>query len=62
VEGDAGEFFCRYMEAGRASARDVALLGETYGGRIRARRIIAFEKGDEGTHRAELVVESDGQK
>jgi len=56
VCGDAGRFFCRYMRGGLARVRDVELLGETYGGTIRARRILALEKGRRGTHRARLIL------
>ena len=59
VEGDAAEFFCRYMEGGRARARHVKLLGETYGGTITAREVRALEKGKAGMHRAVLVFESE---
>lgn len=58
VEGDAGEFFCRYMEGGAAHACNIALLGETYGGAITARRVRALEKGEGGTHMASLVLET----
>ena len=58
VEGDAGEFFCRYMEGGRARARRVELLGETYGGTVMAEEVCALEKGQAGCHRASLVLES----
>ncbi len=56
VRGDAGAFFCRYMEGGFAVARDVELLGETYGGTVQARSVRALEKGAGGTHRACLIL------
>jgi len=57
IEGDAGEFFCRYMEGGTARVRDVELMGETYGGTITARRILQFEKGPGGTHLAKILIQ-----
>ena len=59
VRGDAGAFFCRYMEGGLACARDVELLGETYGGTVQARSVRALEKGRGGIHRARLIIRED---
>ena len=58
VEGDAGPFFCRYMEAGTAHAREVELLGETFGGIIHVRKVKAREKENDGRHDATLIVDT----
>jgi len=58
VEGNAGPFFCRYMEGGIAHAQEVEMLGETYGGTVHVRDLKAFEKGKAGRHEANLIVET----